>query len=63
VKSSIQQKAAELEFDACRFTSAAAPGSAGRFQQWLNASRHGEMQYLERNSAKRVNIQAVLPEA
>ena len=63
MKPLIQQKAAELEFDACRFTSADAPGSAGRFQNWLNASRHGEMQYLERTSARRVNVQAVLPEA
>ncbi len=59
----IRQRALELGFDACHFTTAAAPGSAGEFQRWLGEGRHGEMAYLDRNSGKRVDPQQVLPGA
>jgi epoxyqueuosine reductase len=60
LKAAIQQRARELGFDDCRFTTAAPPVSGKRFEGWLAAQRHGEMAYLARNAAKRVDPQAVL---
>lgn len=57
----IRQRARELGFDDCRFTSAAAPATSEQFQNWLAGRRHGEMNYLERNAGKRINPQNVLP--
>jgi len=63
VKNLIEQRALELGFDACHFTTAAAPESAAEFQRWLDDGRHGEMAYLARNSPKRTDPQRVLPGA
>ena len=63
MKAVLRQRARELGFDDCRFTTAAPPTSAVEFQNWLGAKRHGEMGYLERNAAKRLNLQLVLPGA
>jgi epoxyqueuosine reductase len=63
MKEAIRQRARALGFDDCRFTTAQPPASAPQFQDWLNARRHGEMAYLERNAAKRVNPQLVVPGA
>ncbi|HTV75480.1 MAG TPA: tRNA epoxyqueuosine(34) reductase QueG [Candidatus Baltobacteraceae bacterium] len=63
MKEKIRQRALELGFDDCRFTSAAAPESAGQFQNWLAAKQNGEMSYLERNAPKRIDPQKVLPGA
>ena len=63
MKSRILQRAIDLGFDACRFTSARAPESAAQFEQWLAEGRHGEMAWLARNAAKRVDPQQVLPGA
>jgi epoxyqueuosine reductase len=63
VKTLIVQRARELGFDACRFTTAAPPQSAPQFQQWLDARRHGTMDYLRRNAFKRVDPRQVLPSA
>ena len=60
MKAAIRARARELGFDECRFTSAAAPESAARFQHWLTGQRHGRMAYLERNAHKRINPDAVL---
>ena len=60
MKQKIRQRALELGFDDCRFTSADAPASAGQFQNWLAGKNHGEMNWLERNSEKRVELQKVL---
>ena len=46
VKNLVQEKARELGFDACRFTNAAPPDHAAHFQNWLDAERHGEMNWL-----------------
>lgn len=59
----IRSKAAELGFDACHFTTAAAPTHALEFQQWLKDRHHGEMGWLERNAHKRVDPQQILPDA
>jgi epoxyqueuosine reductase len=63
VKRAIQQRALELGFDLCRVTTAQPPTTGPRFQQWLQAGRHGEMTYLARQAAKRLDPQAVLPGA
>jgi epoxyqueuosine reductase len=62
-KAAIRQRARELGFDDCRFTHAAAPASANRFQEWLAEKRHGEMAWLERTAPKRLDLQHVLPQA
>jgi epoxyqueuosine reductase len=63
MKAVIRQQARELGFDDYRVTTANAPESAPRFTQWLAERRHGEMAYLERTAAKRVEPQQVLPGA
>jgi epoxyqueuosine reductase len=63
MKSAIQARSHELGFDVCRVTPATAPDSAHRFTAWLEAGRHGEMAYLSRNAAKRVDPTQVLPGA
>ena len=63
MKEKIRQRALELGFDDCRFTTAAAPTSAGQFQNWLAGKQHGEMTWLERTASKRVDPQQVLPGA
>jgi epoxyqueuosine reductase len=63
MKTAIRQRALELGFDDCRFTTAAAPHSAGKFQAWLAEENHGEMAWLERQLEKRIEPQRVLAEA
>jgi epoxyqueuosine reductase len=60
MKQQIRQRALELGFDDCRFTSADVPDSAARFQNWLTGKKFGEMTWLERNAEKRVQPQKVL---
>jgi epoxyqueuosine reductase len=63
MKEAIRQRAKELGFDECRFTTAEPPASAPQFHQWLAEHHHGEMGYLQRNADKRVDPQLVLPGA
>lgn len=63
MKAAIRQRARELGFDDCRFTTAAAPDHTPEFQNWLAGKQHGEMSWLERNADKRVDPQKVLPGA
>jgi epoxyqueuosine reductase len=63
MKEKIRQRALELGFDDCRFTSADAPASAGQFQNWIAENKNGEMAWLERNAEKRIEPQKVLPGA
>jgi epoxyqueuosine reductase len=60
MKAALRQRALELDFDDCRVTSARAPESASRFHQWLAEGRQGQMAWLARNAAKRVDPQQVL---
>jgi epoxyqueuosine reductase len=60
VKAAIRQRARELGFDDCRFTSAAAPEHREHFDRWLASGQHGEMGWLARNAHKRVDPQQVL---
>ena len=63
MKEVIRERARELGFDDCRFTTASPPESAKQFELWLTERRHGEMAYLERNSHKRIDPKKVLPGA
>jgi epoxyqueuosine reductase len=60
VKTAIQERARQLGFDACHFTSALPPDTAAHFQRWLSAGLHGGMAYLQRNAHKRVAPARVL---
>ena len=60
MKEAIRQRARELGFDDCRFTSAAAPEHREQLQRWLAAGQHGEMAWLARNVHKRVDLKQVL---
>lgn len=60
MKAAILQRARELGFDECRFTSAAAPEHAAQLDRWLAAGQHGEMAWLARNAHKRADPQQVL---
>ena len=59
----IRQRAHELGFDDCRFTTAEVPATGGHFERWLAAKRHGEMAYLQRNAHQRVEPRQVLAAA
>lgn len=59
----IRQRALELGFDACRFTTAGAPAGAEHFQRWLAEKKFGEMNWLQHSAVKRVEPQRVLPGA
>lgn len=63
MKDRIRQRAAELGFDDCRFTTAAPPATAGALHRWLAAGQHGDMAWLTRNAEKRADPQRVLPGA
>jgi epoxyqueuosine reductase len=63
MKEAVRQRASELGFDDCHFTTASPPDHAVEFQNWLAQNQHGEMNYLQRNAHKRVNPQEVLPGA
>ncbi|HEY2951498.1 MAG TPA: tRNA epoxyqueuosine(34) reductase QueG [Verrucomicrobiae bacterium] len=63
MKAAIEQRARQLGFDLCRFTTADAPATAAQFQHWLAQQRHGEMAYLQGNAHKRVDPNQVLPGA
>ena len=63
MKEKIRQRARELGFDDCRFTTADVPASADKFQDWLVEKRHGEMVWLERTASRRTDPQKVLPGA
>ncbi len=59
----IRQRALEIGFDECRFTTAEPPSTALAFENWLKSGHHGTMGYLERNAFKRGDPNQVLPEA
>jgi epoxyqueuosine reductase len=63
VKEQIKARARELGFDDCRVTTAQAPATGKKFEEWLARQSHGEMGWLERNSFKRVQPSQVLAEA
>ncbi|NBV21749.1 MAG: tRNA epoxyqueuosine(34) reductase QueG [Proteobacteria bacterium] len=60
MREAIRQRARELGFDDCRFTSADAPEHREQFQRWLATGQHGKMAWLARNANKRVDPELVL---
>ena len=63
MKDRIRQRALELGFDDCRFTTAEPPASAAAFERWLEAGCHGTMDWLVRNRERRLDPRRVLPQA
>lgn len=63
MKERIRQRASELGFDDCRFTSAAPPDHARAFEDWIEQEKYGTMEWIRRNAHKRVDPQQVLPGA
>jgi epoxyqueuosine reductase len=63
MKEAIRDRARELGFDDCRFTTASTPESGAHFQNWLAKGRQGGMTYLLKNAHKRMDPQKVLPGA
>ena len=63
MKEAIRQRASEIGFDDCRFTTAAPPESAPHLERWLSEGQQGEMGWLARNADKRVEPGRVLPGA
>jgi epoxyqueuosine reductase len=63
LKKSIIERAGELGFDLCRVTTADAPETLARFQEWLAEGYQGEMAYLERGALKRGDPRKVLADA
>lgn len=59
----IKQTARDLGFDLVGITAAEPPPHAEQYRQWLTGGFHGEMGYMARNAAKRVDPQQVLPGA
>lgn len=63
MKASLRQRAFDLGFDDCRFTTAAPPQSAEHLREWLQQGQQGEMAWLARNADKRIDPKRVLPGA
>ncbi len=57
----VRQRALELGFDLCRFTSADPPASGEALRRWLAAGHHGAMAWMARNADKRIDPARVLP--
>jgi len=58
-----QQWARELGFADCRIASLDTGRAAQALRAWLDAGRHGQMDYMERHFALRADAHALLPEA
>jgi epoxyqueuosine reductase len=63
MKEAIRQRALDLGFDDCRFTTAAPPASAPQLQRWLAEGRQGDMAWIARNAEKRFEPERVLANA
>lgn len=63
MKAELIARARELGFEECRIARCDAPAHAAEFQAWLQKGHAGEMAWLERNQARRVDPQQVLPGA
>jgi len=60
----LRAEARRLDFVACGFTAAAGePLRAERLEQWLDAGRHGSMEWMEARKSQRVSPQGLWPEA
>ncbi len=62
-KEQLVRRALALGFDACRIAPVEGPRHGAAFRDWLNEGAAGEMAWLERGAAKRLDPQLVLPGA
>ncbi|MFL6539202.1 MAG: tRNA epoxyqueuosine(34) reductase QueG [Chthoniobacterales bacterium] len=60
LKQQLVRRAAELGFDACRIARLAAPRHADEFRSWLRDGNAGEMAWLERGEARRIQPELIL---
>ncbi len=64
LREAIRRRAAELGFDACRFTGVTAPWpAAARLEEFLGAGRHGDMDWMASTAARRSHPRALWSEA
>jgi epoxyqueuosine reductase len=63
LKTELLARSRALGFDACRVAECGAPPHAAEFGQWLEEGNAGEMAWLERNKARRMDPEQVLPGA
>jgi epoxyqueuosine reductase len=61
-ESLVLELAHEVGFDLAGIAPLAPPPAAGRFQAWLDAGRHGDMEWLERDRERIADPRQVLPE-
>ena len=64
LKQAIKDKSRQLGFILAGVTSCESPTSYGIFEEWINAGKHGTMNYLaeERNRIRRADPKQILPE-
>lgn len=58
-----KQKALELGFDVCGFTSVEVELRGEYYLKWIDEKQHGTMAWMERNNERRLNPKNILPEA
>ena len=63
MKQLLRQRALDLGFNDCRFTTAQPPTNAHAYHRWLENQHHGEMAWLARTATKRTQPHLVLPGA
>jgi epoxyqueuosine reductase len=64
LREAIRRRAAELGFDACRFTGVTAPWpAAARLEEFLGAGRHGDMDWMASTAGRRSHPRALWAEA
>ena len=63
IKAALVAEAHALGFDLCRVAPAGTPPHSAEFREWLDASMHADMGWLERNADRRTNPDLVLPGA
>ena len=63
-RDAIRRRAAELGFDACRFTGVTAPWpAAARLEEFLGAGHHGDMDWMASTAGRRSHPRALWAEA
>ncbi|HEY2800660.1 MAG TPA: tRNA epoxyqueuosine(34) reductase QueG [Chthoniobacterales bacterium] len=61
LKAELVRRAREIGFDDCRIATASRPAHAAEFKTWLADGAAGDMHWIERAAAKRIDPQKVLP--
>lgn len=63
LKEELVRRAKEIGFDSCRIAEVAPPRHGTEFRRWLSEGAAGEMDWIQRGEAKRMNPQLVLHDA